>query len=387
MNALILMQSINQHLVDTTINALPDGFKAYVLTGTEIYVSAPHEIVKTSEHSPVSLLSRFKSWVLFYRDVMTWIKKNKTINIDLIYAVSNPPINSILGTKIAKKYNCKFIYMEWDIYPQIIEETFQNPLTKLVCIAWHHINNQCFPQINRILTIGNHMAESINKPLKKDINLLVIPMYSDVLKMKPIPKDKNVFRIENGLLNKFVVIYSGKMGIGHNITLILDAARILEELEPEIVFLLIGFGPGYEQTKERVDNGAKNILLMKPQPDDVFPLSMASGNVGLVSEEVKLAHLFLPSKTYDMMACGMPIIGICTENDDLQDLIITNSIGSIVTDNCPKTLALTILSYYNNTDRCEKEGTAARNLATNKYSREKVTQLYRQVFLDVLKEP
>ena len=377
------MQSINQHIVDTTIQALPEGYEAVVFTGADIKIEKPHELVKTCEHSPVSLISRFKCWIGFYKDVMSWVKVNRNENIGLIYAVSNPPINSFLGVKLAKIYRAKFIYMEWDIYPQIIEESINNAFAKTVCKVWHWLNNIYLPQIDKLLTIGTHMSQSISNPVHKSIDVTIIPIYTDVDVMKPIPKEKNRFRIELGLLESFVVIYSGKMGIGHNIPLILDAADRLEESYPDIKFLLIGFGPGYEQAKKRIDAGSKNIILLDPQPDDVFPYSMASGDIGIVSEEVKLAKLFLPSKSYDMMACGLPLIGICTENDDLQELIQSNDVGSIVTDNSPETLANTIVKYYSNKNELAAKGNTARKLVENKYSRENVIRQYKDVFKEV----
>ena len=40
-----------------------------------------------------------------------------------------------------------------------------------------------------------------------------------------------------------------------------------------------------------------------------------------LTQEERLAHLFLPSKTYSMMACGMPVIGLCSNKDDLKELL------------------------------------------------------------------
>lgn len=383
MNVVMLMQSINQQIVDTTIQALPEGSVVTLLTGTDVCLAAPHIVVKTAEHSPKSLLSRLKCWWAYYRDIKRWYSQHKHNRVDMIYAVSNPPINSFIGLWLKKKFGAKFVYMEWDIYPQIIEQSISALPVKLVCKMWHMANNRALPKIDRMLTIGECMKQSICEPVCKPINISVVPIYTDIIRMNPISKTENPFRIEHSLQDKFVVIYSGKMGIGHRIPLILDAAKCLENEYPEVVFLMIGFGPGYEDTKKRIEEGAKNIILMEPQPDSVFPYSMASGDIGIVSEEAELAKLFLPSKSYDMMACGMPIVGICTECDDLQHLIEDNGVGLCVKDGSAQTLAERIIHLYQNGQMRTDMGCKARMLMEKYYSRDTIREQYREIFLSV----
>ena len=383
MNVVLLMQSINQQIVDTTLQALPEDSVVTLLTGTDIVLAAPHTVVKTTEHSPKSLLSRLKCWWAYYMDVKRWYAHHKRAHVDLIYAVSNPPINSFIGLWLKKKFDAKFVYMEWDIYPQIIEQSIRALPVKLVCKMWHMVNNRAFPKIDLMLTIGECMKQSICEPVCKPINISVVPICTDIIRMKPVPKTENPFRIEHSLEDKFVVIYSGKMGIGHRIPLILDAAKCLENEYPEVVFLMIGNGPGYEETKRRIEEGAKNIILLEPQPDSVFPYSMASGDIGIVSEEAKLAKLFLPSKSYDMMACGMPIVGICTECDDLQHLIEDNGVGLCVKDGSAQTLAESIVLLYQDEELRSEWGAKARMLVEKHYSRDTIREQYREIFLSV----
>lgn len=383
MNVVLLMQSINQRIVDTTIQALPENSVVTLLTGTDICLAAPHTVVKTAKHSPKSLLSRLKCWWAYYKDVRRWYAQHKREHVDMIYAVSNPPINSFIGLWLKKKFGAKLVYMEWDIYPQIIEQSISALPVKLVCKLWHMANNRALPKIDHMLTIGECMKQSICAPVRKPIRISVVPIYADIHTMKPIAKEENPFRAEHGLSDKFVVIYSGKMGIGHRIPMILDAAELLEKEYPQIAFLMIGNGPGYEDTKKRLEQGAKNIVLLEPQTDSVFPYSMASGDIGIVSEEAELAKLFLPSKSYDMMACGMPIVGICTERDDLQCLIEENGVGLCVKDGSAQTLAERIVHLYQNGQLRSEMGAKARTLVEKHYSRDAIREQYREIFLSV----
>ena len=43
--------------------------------------------------------------------------------------------------------------MNWDIYPQIIEETYSNIVVKIVCKIWHKMNCYIYPKIDKVITI------------------------------------------------------------------------------------------------------------------------------------------------------------------------------------------------------------------------------------------
>ena len=114
--------------------------------------------------------------------------------------------------------------MNWDLYPQAIRTSIHNPIASIACNAWSAWNNKHYPCIDQIITIGNVMASSMNDELKNKVPVKVIPIGVDTKRLKPIEKKENKFCIENGITDKFVVLYSGKMGIGHNIEMILEAA-------------------------------------------------------------------------------------------------------------------------------------------------------------------
>ena len=336
---LIISQSIPQWYVDLLTLALYNIGEIEIVTGSNVKGNV---ISKTPIYDSRNTLSKLISWVKYFFYVLDWIRKNKKKKYDLIICVSNPPINSYIGLKLKKIFKSKFVYMNWDLYPQIISSTFNNSIIHFMCNLWEKWNESNYQMIDKILTIGNIMAESICKNIKLN-NIDVIPVSVNVKKLKPIEKQNNEFIKKYGLENKFIVLYSGKMGVGHNVEIILDSAKILLSRE-YIKFIFIGGGAKYNKIEHFIyQNKCSNILLLPWQPEDIFPLSIACGDIGIVSQEVNVSHLFMPSKTYSMMACGEAIVGICTEHDDLYKTIKECKCGETVTDNNPETLANIIL--------------------------------------------
>ena len=320
---LVIAQVIPQWYVDLLTEALGENVHIDIITGSQVQ----GHMIPSPKHNPSSFKSRLICWWKHLRFVNQWAAKHKNEHYDLIFAISNPPINSFIGLKLKKQFHAPFVYMNWDLYPQVIEQSISNPIVQLACKAWNWWNSKNYPKIDRMLTIGSIMAESLVKPLKKPIPVDVLPIAVDTNYLKPIPKEQNPFCIKHGLVDKFVVLYSGKMGVGHNIELILEAAEKLKG-NKEICFVFIGEGPKYSVVENFItEHHSENIKLFPLQPNDVFPYSMACGDVGIVTQEAEMAYLFMPSKTYSMMACGQAILGIGTDHDDLYQLIQTEKIG------------------------------------------------------------
>lgn len=377
---LIVSQVIPQWYVDLLTSVFDRDDIIDIITGSTV----KGNVISSPKHDPTSLKSRAVSWFNHYRFMMRWIRKNKQSKYDLIFAVSNPPINPYIGLKLKRVYNAPFVYMNWDLYPQVIKASIKNPISNVCCKLWSSWNSRNFHKIDRIITIGDVMASSLNEDIKNKVDVSIIPIGVNTQVLKPIDKSLNKFCVENDLVNKFVVLYSGKMGIGHNIELILEAAKKLEH-NSNIVFVFIGFGPKYKIVEDYISiNSSINVKLFPLQDEDTFPLSMACGDIGIVTQESSMAHLFMPSKVYSMMACGEAIVGLCTDHDDLNSLVMCENVGLTVTSNSVDELVDVITKLSSDCIILNSYKKQSRKIAIEKYELSIIKSKYIQLFNDVL---
>ena len=378
---LIISQVIPQWYVDLLISALPENTEIDCITASDV---KKVNKIESPQYITSSFKTKFISWIRHCIFVLKWAKKNKKNQYDMIFAVSNPPLNAFIGVKLKKMFKAPFVFMNWDIYPHSIEAAFKNPIIRFACKIWHKLNNKYYPQIDRLITIGEIMSESINSGLKKKIDITVLPIAADTDKIRPVLPEENIFRTQNALEEKFVVLYSGNMGYGHNIGIILDAAGKLID-DKNISFVLIGEGQQYESIKNRLEtDGLENVKLFSWQPADIFPYSVACGDIAIVTEETAHAHLFMPSRSYSMMSAGEAIIGVCSDYDDLNRLITRYEIGEIVTDSNVDTLVEKIKSFAENPDKLKGCQQKARKVAEEVYSIPVISSGYKKIFDELL---
>ena len=167
--ALIISQVLTQDYYDLIKDALGYGVQIDLITGSNIKDDKiENNIIKSPCHNPSSIKSRFICWLQYLWFIKKCMRNRKEKSYDLIYATSNPPINSYIGLKLKKKFRAPFIYMNWDIYPQIIEKSISSLIVSFLCAIWKRWNQKNYPKIDNILTIGYKMADTIRNRRKKN---------------------------------------------------------------------------------------------------------------------------------------------------------------------------------------------------------------------------
>jgi hypothetical protein len=126
-----------------------------------------------------------------------------------------------------------------------------------------------------------------------------------------VPGDRNnEVRRQHGLGDRFVVLYIGAHGISHGLSAVLDAAgRLQGHRDALIVFV----GEGAEKAmlvKRAAGLGLRNVVFVPAQPKDQMPGWYAAADVVLVPlRSVPMLEAFIPSKMFEIMAAGRPIVG------------------------------------------------------------------------------
>lgn len=150
---------------------------------------------------------------------------------------------------------------------------------------------------------------------------------------------------------KFRVLYSGNLGRAHPVSSIIEAASLLLPHHPEIEFVFVGDGLGFDRVAhERARRGLDNIRLLPSQPLSRLKDLMESGDVHLISMSHEAAGMLVPSKLYAALAAGRPCILIGPEQTETARVIRDYGAGAIVEQGNPRRLAEEILALRMNGD-------------------------------------
>jgi glycosyltransferase involved in cell wall biosynthesis len=184
---------------------------------------------------------------------------------------------------------------------------------------WSKSNTVVFRKAKRIFTITDGMKQVLKK-YAVNSEIEVVPVWTDNTFFKSMDSMDNPFLKKYNLLGKFVVLYSGNIGISGDVDILIDVAN--EVKNENIIFLIIGEGAKKSIIEERVRNfGINNVIMLPWQPVSELPYSLSSASLAVISLGIKSSKLSIPSKLYNFLSVGAPLLCISSKGSEVESLV------------------------------------------------------------------
>jgi colanic acid biosynthesis glycosyl transferase WcaI len=127
-----------------------------------------------------------------------------------------------------------------------------------------------------------------------------------------------------------IVLHAGNMGKKQGLENVIEAARIADERNSAVRFVLMGDGNQRKQL-ETLGAGISRLHFLDPLPDMDFQRALAAADVLLVNELPGVKDMAVPSKLTSYFNAGVPVIA-ATDEDSVTAFEILNSGGGIRVD-------------------------------------------------------
>jgi colanic acid biosynthesis glycosyl transferase WcaI len=207
--------------------------------------------------------------------------------------------------------------------------------------------------------------------------ILVIPNWVDTDFLKPHPKDNPVSR-KLSFADKFVILYSGTISISSNLALekVLEAAVLLKD-EKGIMFAIVGEGMKKKDLQEKKELlGLPNVIFLPFQPYADLPSLFSGADILLVPLDAEKSQLSVPSKLYNFMAVGRPILGLAEEGSEVAGLISRTQCGICVPAEDPSRIADTLKLLRRSEENRKIFGANARKYAEQNFAKKDIMKTY-----------
>jgi len=358
-----------------------EGLAPFFANGVELFTGHPDTLAKTyTTHSnlkitpaPVydrrTILHRLSSWIRYLLATVPIILSSRKNDFFLI--ASNPPVLGGWFLLLNWVLNRRYAILVYDIHPDILVMMGVVGVHNPVLWLWRGMNRLLYRDAEVVITLGKHMAHRLRSNyVRFNTAIEVISPWADIHSIVPLTYESNPLAQEFNPERKNVVLYSGNMGISHDINSLLEAAKYLHERQ-DILFLFIGSGKCWQMAVEfKSKNSLTNIKIYPFQPEEKLPFTMALASISLVSLGEGAEELMVPSKVFYYMAAGSAVVGICNGDNELRDVIEGSDCGLCVPTGQPRELADKVISLIDDNDRLVHYRKNARNFAIKNYSRE-----------------
>ncbi len=282
----------------------------------------------------------------------------------------------------ANRNRIPFVFWLQDIISVAAKSIFKKRLGilgNLVGFVFHRIEKKALLSSKHVVAITNDFKDIVQDWGIEPKRVSVIPNWAPIEKIQVLNKS-NPFSKKHGLDEKFVVLYSGTLGMKHNPELIVRASKAFKE-DQDILFVVVSgeFGMAY-LVKSKKKWSLNNLLLLPFQPFDLLPQVLASADVLLVILEPSAGVFSVPSKVWSGFCAGRPTVMVVPEHNQAARVTREIEAGFIVRENNMNELISKIKLLKSNKRLCKKMGSKARSYAEKHFPVDKIADKFEKLF-------
>ncbi len=280
---------------------------------------------------------------------------------DSLFTVTNPLPLSIFIALLKKWKRFNWTILVHDVFPEnaisagliTSKNTFKYKILK-------KIFDTSYKQSDYLIALGRDMQKVMREKTQAKIPVVIIENWADTKNIKPIPNTpfgERHIRFQ----------YSGNIGRVQGLGELVDLFLRL----PENQFCLDIYGDGVllNDLEDQVKNSGKSHInfygkFHREQQDEI----LSSCDFAIVTLAKGMKGLGVPSKTYNILAAGKPILYIGDEGSEIDILVKEHKIGYSFSHENWEDLEKFLVNFPLSDMRYEIMSLNSRSLAENSYS-------------------
>lgn len=274
------------------------------------------------------VLLRLVDFVAFYLRAMLAIVRLP--RQDVVISLTTPPFIALVGVLAGWLKGSRSVYWVMDMYPDTpVACGVLSPGSPITWLA-ERLNRFCLRRSDATVALGRCMRDLILSKGIPSSRVRVIEVWSAEESGVTEPSSSNPYRIEWGIGDRLLVMYSGNFGLGHDVETFLRAAERLRE-DDRIRFAFVGGGKKKAYVESFVrDRGLSTCILAPYQPRERLDQLLAAADIHLASLSDGVEGIMVPSKVYGMMASARPSVFIGPAASEVALAIEEAACGAVI---------------------------------------------------------
>ncbi len=249
---------------------------------------------------------------------------------DYVFTISQPPIlGGLLGVIGKRIKHAKMIYNIQDFNPEQVQAVSFTS-NRLILNTMMILDKYSCRHADKVIVVGRDMIGTLRNRFSKMPAYAYINNWIDEKAIVPLSRDQEQvqeFRRQYGLENKFVIMYSGNIGLYYDLIHLMTVIEDFQDRK-DVIFAFIGEGSVLEElvSYQKV-HGVSNVTFIPYQEKSCLVYSLNAGDVHFVVNAKGIKGVSVPSKLYGVMAAGKPVLGILDEGSEARLIIEESGCG------------------------------------------------------------
>jgi glycosyltransferase involved in cell wall biosynthesis len=287
---------------------------------------------------------------------------------DAFVTQTNPPLAVIMVVAVARLWRRPAIVIAMDVYPEVLIAHGSVRAASLVGRVLRGAFGWAYRHAERVVALGPAMRERLQAKGVAADRIVEIPNWSTGAPGLIRGAD-NRLRAEWDLQGRFVVLYSGNLGLAHEFETLLQAVKVALRTLPTLRVIFIGRGSRLQEVRRRVDELqiADSVRFSDLLPAQRLPESFGIADLAVVTLQPAFAGLVVPSKLQGYMARGVPVLYVGPDSD-IERFITRSGCGVCLRPGDVQGVADTLLSLATHPEQLRRLADSGRQFYAEQFA-------------------
>lgn len=330
--------------------------------------------IKTPKYSRSQSIGRIINAFIFVFKLF-FLKKKSFPKPDIVIVTSPTPFSILNGYFFKKRYKAKLIFEVRDIWPLTLIEIGNISKWHPFVLFMQVFENFSYRVSDKVISVLPFSKEHMIKHGMREEKFLHIPNGIDLDEMN-CSAEVDPEKIKKIPQDKFIVIYTGKMGQSNALNYLIEAAERLQG-NSDIQFVLVGSGVEKEGIVKRAEDCKLNITFIDSVKKEQVQSILKYADVCYIGWHKNDLYNYgiSANKIFDYMYAAKPVLHSVqsTANDCIKEV----GCGVSVDAEDSEKIAMGILELFSmsNSERVEM-GKLGREYVVKNHSYEKLVEYF-----------
>lgn len=297
---------------------------------------------------------------------------------DVLLVVSPPLGLALPAILLSRLWRIPYVFDVEDLQPDAAAELGMLPRPALKIL--YRLERAAYRHARLVTTLTSAMKERIvSKGVAAEKVELVEPRMDESL-AATAPGEAFAFCRRYGLEDKFLVTYSGNIGVKQRLDVVIEAAALNRD-DDSMLFLIVGDGADRGRIQRRaVELELRNVRFLPLMDHADFRGLLAASGVCLVTQQKSASEIAFPSKIVTYLAAGCPVVASVDPENEVARITQESGAGQVAMAEDPAALLSAVLALRSADLR--EMGAKGRNYAFQRWSSKRVLNHFERSLAD-----
>lgn len=290
---------------------------------------------------------------------------------DKAFVISNPAFITPLYAFLKWCKGFEYLMLMHDVFPEnLVTGGYvkgSSVLYKIIRKIFIRSRIVC----DKIIVIGRDMKELLmrNFPSSRHEDIVIIPNWADIEAIFPLEQQHNPLVEKLNITDKIVILFAGNHGVLQNLKAFLEIVKNISNKGLHFVFA--GGGATKKELESFVQtNRLSNVSFLPPFPRAENNNILNACHIGLVSLTDELYGVGVPSKSYNILGAGKPILFLGNTQTEIAQFVLENDLGWAFSYSEQEKALMFLNSFSSESlDMIQEKGIKGRKLVEKEYSK------------------